>query len=149
MNSWRIALALLLASACAPYQRGAVFETPEGSRSFECLDVHLGPTFDRGRDWVVLRYNLGNFCRHATPVDLSAVRVRAEMGEESARLPAYDPREELHPAQLDGRMQAEERIAYEIPPNLVGQRLHVCVILRDVAPSQEQIPDYCFDWEAE
>ena len=147
MNSWRIALVLF--AACAPYQSGGVFQTANGSRSFECLDLNAAPTLDHGRSWIVIRYTFGNPCRYAAPIDLSAIRVRATHGDSGARLPAFDPRDELRPASLDGRRQAEELIAYEIPPNLVGRTLNVCVTLSDVAQSEELIEDYCFNWEAD
>ncbi|MFT5357166.1 MAG: hypothetical protein ACI9KE_004398, partial [Polyangiales bacterium] len=123
----------MLMAACVPYQSGGVFHTVEGSHRFECIDLHVASVPFRARSWVVVRYGFGNPCQRGAVIDLSAAQVRATHGDENVRLLAFDPRAELGPGELDGRSSGEERIAYEIPPALVGKRLHVCVMLDDVA----------------
>lgn len=120
----------------------------EGARRFECLDLQATPSFSGARAWIPIHFALGNHCRHAVAVDLSAVRVGASHGGRERALGAYDPRDEIHPAELDGRMHAEETIAYELPPSWVGKHLHVCVRLQAVAASPEDPSAYCFDWTA-
>lgn len=153
-NVFARCLGLLLLIACAPYQSGAVFDvaTPDGGRRFECVDLQVTPSFsvkiNELRSYLPIRFAFGNHCRHAVPLNLSAVRVRATFGEREIPLMAFDPRDEIHPAQIDGRMRAEEIIAFEIPPNWVGNQLQICVKLDLVAESVENPSSFCFDWAA-
>lgn len=120
----------------------------EGARRFECLDLQVTPSFSGGRAWIPIHFAFGNPCRHAVAVDLSAVRVTASHGGNETVLGAHDPREEIHAGELDGRMRAEETIAYELPSSWVGKRLHVCVRLNAVAAAPEDPSSYCFDWSS-
>jgi hypothetical protein len=110
----RIALACALAG-CA-YQPGSFRHAPHdfpGQRAtIGCLDLAV----DRRADLSigpVLSYQFANRCDRAATVDLGAARVmgRDEQGADIELAP-YDPRGELHPAALDGRMVGAEALVY-------------------------------------
>lgn len=118
-----VVLAGALAGAlagCAAYQPGS-FSSGEagldeifpGERvTVGCLDVAIQRRPDQ-EESAVLQYRFGNRCNRAIEVDLQRVVVvgRSGDGREVALAP-YDPRRELRPARLGGRLVGGEAIAY-------------------------------------
>ncbi len=131
-----------------------------------CLEVRATSHSDerlRELGWVGVRYELGNSCDGAVPVDLSHAVVVAtpaaaprstrtdlpapefyseDVGNTPILLAAWDPQEQIRAALLDGRRTAHEVIAYVVPPGLGP--LDVCV---EVEPVLHQPAEpVCFRW---
>lgn len=108
----------LLAAGCA-YQPGS-FQYGKGidgiflgqRATVGCLDIAIQRRVDHEAK-PVLAYRLGNRCNRAVEVDLLHVAVVGHTtdGREVALAP-YDPRGEVRPALLDGRLVASEALAY-------------------------------------
>ena len=147
-TTWATSLAALtLALGCAPYKSGDALVSPQGSRLFRCLEMHLAPYYEEiSPEWVAIEYRIGNTCRQAVPIDLTAIRVEMTDGGRTTRLLAHDPRDELHAAALDGRARAREVIAYEFPLELELYEVPICVNLEGAADFEEPPPPYCFTW---
>jgi hypothetical protein len=89
-----------------------------------CLDLAIDRRPDLPSGDAVVGYAFGNRCDHPTAVDLLAVNVigRTADGREVELLP-YDPRHDIQPLEIDGRLAAKEAIAYPSTVPLV----EVCI----------------------
>ena len=135
----RVAAVVAVTFAACAYQPGS-YRSPPSKREFVgqratvgCLDVAVDRRGDHAGA-AVLAYTFGNRCDGPAVVDLAWAQVigRAESGAEIALTP-YDPKRELRPLKLDGRISGGESIAYPSEEPL-GQ---VCV---DVASIAQQRP---------
>jgi len=125
-----VVLGALVAWGCGGYQPGS-FATFVGPRAtVGCLDVAVHRRADLADHAAVLEYQFGNRCRAPAVVDLRDVRVVAA----GRVLAPYDPRSELEPLTIDGRLSGVEAIAYPSGEPLA----QVCV---DVASLAQAAPE--------
>jgi len=96
-----------------------------------CLDVAVARRADRESS-AVLQYQFGNRCNRDVEVALGRVAVIARFadGSEEALVP-YDPRFQIRPARLSGRLTGQEAIAYPTP----RRALQVCADLSTITPA--------------
>ncbi len=146
------ALALALVGGCIPaYEPGSLLvlgDAPdERGRRLGCLDVRVQVIRDPAvpTTWPVVGVDLGNRCRRPVHVDLRHVAVTARWTDEGpVRLSAFDPRREIHAADLDGHARAREVIAYEAPEDAWGRPDEVCVDVAGITAAAP-VPPVCFE----
>lgn len=97
-----------------------------------CLDVAVARRLDHEAG-AVLQYRFGNRCNRPVQVDLRSAAVigRFADGKEVALAP-YDPRFEMRPLRLDGRLSGGEAIAYPTPQPVT----QICVDAATIAGAQ-------------
>jgi hypothetical protein len=111
-----VGLVASLSAACA--YRPDSFSAAHGtfgrtSSTIGCLDVGLQRQPAKYALDVVVAYDFGNRCDTPTMVDLAAVKVFGTTEpDHMIQLLAYDPRDEIRPALLDGNAVGREVIAY-------------------------------------
>jgi hypothetical protein len=101
--------------------------------AFPCVDLAVAEAHDaRARD-PVIAYAFGNRCDHRVTIDFTSLRVVArDVGGREVALAPYDPRHEIRPLPLPGRMQGSERIEYDAPEPIAIAQL--CVDVGRFAP---------------
>jgi hypothetical protein len=128
----------IAAGACA-YKPGAfthINKSFPGKRTtVGCLDIAIDRRSQLDLTGAVLGYEFGNRCTHPATVDLANVRVLAQTASgKRITLNAFDPRWEIRPLRIDGRMAGEEAIEYRSDEPLVT----VCVDAASVAGERDQ-----------
>jgi hypothetical protein len=131
----RIALLLALLPACA-FVPGSIIDAPHGpdtgAAQLNCLEVELSEVDDPRITFLV-----GNRCARPVGVDFRKVVVCSS----GQQLPPYDPRSELHEAELDAHAHAQVTLLYP------GPAQHFCVDVGGLevdAPSPHPL-DLCFE----
>lgn len=127
-----MAILVGLLAGCVAYQPGSFNHGVGQDAAFAgqratvgCLDVAVARRADRESS-AVLAYRFGNRCNGAALVDLARVVVVARFADGTQeRLAPYDPRMEIGPVPLAGRLSGGEAIAY---PGAEGA-LEVCAEL--------------------
>jgi len=122
----RFAVALGALIGCGGYTPGsfAAFVGPRATVG--CLDVAVHRRADLADHAAVLEYQFANRCRTPALVDLANVRVVDGGGRPLA---PYDPRRQLAPLTIDGRLGGHEAIAYPAAETLA----RVCVDIASLA----------------
>lgn len=109
------ALGLLVGCAYQPgsfHYRGATAWDTGQRATVGCLDIAVARRADRDASAVV-DYRFGNRCTRPVAVDLARVAVVARYADGTeAALEPYDPKRELRPTPLDGRLAGGEALAY-------------------------------------
>ena len=126
------AVSAAFACGCTGYTPGSFASFPGQRTTIGCLDVAVQRRADLADHAAVLAYHFGNRCRAPAVVDLAHVRVVDDHGR---ALAPYDPRAELVPLTLDGRLTGREAIAY---PSTGEPIAYVCV---DVASLARTAPE--------
>ena len=129
-SSLALVLALNLIGCAAPYSPGALLrgDAAPFAAAFGCLELQAVPERVCPAPNVVIAYTMGNRCEHPTCFDISEMRAVAYQPEgERVELTAYDPRQELRRACLDGRAQVTERIVYVSEPLVTWPVATVCL----------------------
>jgi len=105
-----------------------------------CLDLAVQRRADL-EGAAVLEYAFGNRCKSAVPIDLERVTVvgRTIDGDEITLHP-YDPRMELEPRRLDGRLAGSEALAYPATRPLV----QVCADVARISDPRQPSRWVCF-----
>ena len=131
----RLALLALPLAACA-FVPGSIIDAPRDFRSsaaqLDCLEVELREAKDPQVTFIV-----GNRCARPVGIDFRKIVVRSA----GLTLPPYDPRGELHEAELDAHAQARVTLLYP------GPAQHFCVDVGGLevdAPSPHPL-DVCFE----
>jgi len=105
----RFAVALGALIGCGGYTPGSFASFVGPRATVGCLDVAVHRRTDLADHAAVLEYQFANRCRAPAVVDLASVRVVSAGGRPLA---PYDPRRELVPLTIDGRLAGTEAIAY-------------------------------------
>jgi hypothetical protein len=128
----------VLASGCA-YKAGSFSHFKAGfagqRASLGCLDVAVERRPDLPEGGTVLGYSFGNRCERAARIDLRAVRVEGRTFDgQSVVLTAFDPRGEIRPLLLDGKMAGTEALAYHADARLAEVCVDVAMLARTEQP---------------
>jgi hypothetical protein len=114
-GSLALFIALSLAACQTPYSPGALLSGPAAplASSLGCLELMARPEKVFPPSGVLLAFEMGNRCYHPTCFDLGQVGAVAHgtFGER-VELQAFDPRQELRRACLDGHSLVTERILF-------------------------------------
>jgi hypothetical protein len=123
---------VIVLGACRAYQPGSLSPGPGGQlATLDCLDVAVSPRAELRAVGPVVEIAVGNRCDHAVEVDFGAIRVAGHR--------AFDPREEIRPALLDGRAVAVEVIEYRPVSDAIATTL--CLDISNMAPGSQ--PPIC------
>jgi hypothetical protein len=115
----RVVIAVATLAGCAYHpgsfnRPGSPAPFPGKQATIGCVDlaVDLRPDYDGA---TVIEYSFGNRCNQPATIDLAAVAVwgTTESGEQ--RLYPFDPRQEIRPLLIEGRLYGHEVIAYPMP----------------------------------
>jgi len=136
-----IVVVVALGAGCA-YQPGSFSRIgaafPGQRATFGCLDVAVDdqPLPDGTSS---IEYDFGNRCDRVTTVDLAAIRVvgRTDDGREVALRP-LDPRHQIRPLPIDGRLVGREIVAYWAGREQRAPIVAVCVDAAAIAHAPEQ-----------
>ena len=127
-------MVFLLGGCTTTYSPGALFAAPEASthaaRRRGCVDIKASLVADDRvpRSSALIAYELGNGCDDGHVVDLTNIKVTGRAGDRETKLAPYDPRVQLHAADLDGRMVGDEAVRYDGPAGSIFDQ--ICVDFR-------------------
>lgn len=135
---------LTLLAGCAGYGAGDLGpRDPLVARATECVELRVTPHHDAEvakRGWLAVRYELGNHCRAAVPIDLRRARV-VRLADGMSMSPRGQG--EVRPVLLDGGTRGGEVLAYA-----ASGAADYCVDLSGVAPGAEALEPVCFTYLA-
>lgn len=123
-------LAILAVGCAAPYVPGSILGSDgefSNTRRAGCIDIAAGTkaSHEVGSDGVLVWVELGNRCDRAVPIDITRLRVAAH-GDNHVSFPlaAFNPRAEIHPAQVAAHASGVERIEFYYVP---ADATRVCI----------------------
>jgi hypothetical protein len=139
-------------SACVTYSPGTYLQPSDvHARRVGCVEISVGLSFmkEGEANRPVVDYRFGNACDDPVAFDLGAVKVTAT-GQDGGHCDLYpfDPQNEIHVAQLDGRREGEEQIEYEPAGEYDAEtKLQLCLDLSGVTPADDApaAEPVCFD----
>jgi hypothetical protein len=136
-----IAVAAALSVAACAYEPGTfrfANRSPAETRAtIGCLDLAVSA---RPAPPPIVAYAFGNRCDHPVVVDLTARPIARAVDGAAYVLAAFDPDEELRPAQLDGRARGHEAIAYPTAVALAEVCVDAAAIASTTPPSWVCVP---------